>query len=498
VTAGRPRRGAAARLAHNAGLTATAEVLSKLAALVFFALVARRLGDETLGDWVFALAVSSLIWSFAGLGLDRMGMRDMARDPAAIDRLVVPMAAVKGAAALLMTAVAASLFAALGEGARVVTLVAITGAGVAVGLSASTAQTVFAASERMELYFFTKVPWGFANAQTGSAIVLAGGGIVLAAAVSNGVVALVGITWSFVLVARHFGAPSRSLRVRTWPGMLRRAVPFTLQEMLGQIVFRFDMVLLALLTASAVVGAYGAAYRMLEATLFLVWSIGYAVVPMYSYLQDAGRRGELAHVYEGSLKLALIVMAPIATTLVVCAEPVVDLVYGLPQYDDAVPVLRLLGPAIAAYAVGHLAGMLVLVRRPGRVTVIATGAVAAFNVAACLLLIPWLDAEGAAVATLASELLLAVLGLWLARRAVPGARLGWALVTPLLAAGAMAAAMLPLAATLWLALPVGAAVYAGALLLLERRRLRDDLAMFRSIAARRPEPVMHVEEPAIT
>ena len=275
--------------------------------------------------------------------------------------------------------------------------------------------------------------------------------------------------------------------------MLRRATPFTLQEMLGQVIFRFDTVLLALLTASAVVGAYGAAYRLLESTLFLAWSIGYAVVPMYSYL----RGGELAHLYEGSLELALMIMAPIAAVLLVCAEPIIDLIYGLPQYEDAVPVLRLLAPAVAVYAIGHLAGLLVLVRRPGRVTVIATGAVATFNITACLVLIPWLAAEGAAVATLASELLLAVLGLWLARRAARDARLGWALVSPLAAAAAMAAAMLPVAGTLWLALPVGAVAYVVVLLALERRRLRDDLTLFRSIAARRPEQAVAVEEPAI-
>jgi O-antigen/teichoic acid export membrane protein len=137
----------------------------------------------------------------------------------------------------------------------------------------------------------------------------------------------------------------------------------------------------------------------------------------------------------------------------------------------------------------------VLVRRRGRVTVIATASVAAFNVTACFALIPWLEAEGAAIATLASETLLAVLGLWLARRAAPGARLTWALLTPLAAAAAMGAAMLPLADTLWAALPAGALAYGVAVLALERHRLRDDMALFRSLAARRPDVA---EEPALS
>jgi O-antigen/teichoic acid export membrane protein len=487
-------RGAAARLLRNGALTASAEVLARVVGVVFFALIARRLGDEALGDYAFALAASSLIWTFAGLGLDRMGMRDMAREPAAIDRLVVPMATLKALAALAMTALAVGGLALLGHSTQVLALVALLGGSMAIALASSTVQTVFAASERMELFFITKVPWSFTAAVSGIVVILAGGGIVLAAAVSAVVVGVVGLAWCCVLLVRIYGAPDPLPRVRSWPGMLRAAVPFTFQEMLGQVIFRFDTVLLALLTASAVVGAYGAAFRVLEATLFLAWSVGFAVMPMYSYLQGADRGGELARVYEGSLKLAMVVMAPVSAVLLVCAEPVVDLIYGLPQYDDAVPVLQLLAPAIAVYSIGHLAGMLVLVRRPGRVTVIATGAVAAFNVVACLVLIPLFEAVGAAVATLASEALLAVLGLWLARRAAPGARLGWALLTPLAAGVVMGAAMLPLSDSLWVALPVGMAVYVLALVALEGRRLREDIAIFRSIAARRPEAV----EPVMT
>jgi O-antigen/teichoic acid export membrane protein len=357
----------------------------------------------------------------------------------------------------------------------------------AISLAGSTAQTVFAAAERMELFFITKVPWAFATSLSGVAVVLAGGGIVTAVAVSSLLVGVIGLAWATALVIRNFGAFHWSPRLGGWRGTLREAVPFTLQDMLGQIIFRFDTVLLALVTAAAVVGTYGAAYRMLEATLFLAWSIGFSVMPMYSYVAT---RHELERVYEGSLKLALLVMAPIATVLLVLAEPIVDLIYGLPQYADTVTILRLLAPAIAIYAVGHLTGTLVLVRRRGRVTVAVTGTVAIVNVAACTVLIPWLEGKGAAISTLLAEGLLAVIGLTLAHRVVPGARLAWALLTPVLAAIAMGLAMLPLDGSLWLALPVGAVTYALALLALEGRRLREDIALFRTIAARRPDAVI--------
>ena len=478
-------RSAVARIARNGALSATAEILSKIASLVLFALLAREFGQAALGDYVFAMAIASLIWSLTGFGLDRMTMRDVARDPTAMRRLVVPLAAIKVIASLAATAAVAGVLALAGRSAQTVALVAILGANTALGLGAATVQAVFAANERMEHVFLTKVPWAFAASLSGIAVLLAGGGIVAVALVSSGVVAAVGAVWAALLMVRLYGRPDARLRMRTWPGLLRLALPFGLQEMLGQVIFRFDTVLLGAIAASAVVGDYGAAYRMLEATLFIAWSVGYAVMPMYSYLRDDRN---LTLVYEGSLKLALALMVPIAVTFAVCARAIVDLVYGLPEFEGAVSVLRLLAVAVAVYSIGHLAGILVLVRRPGRYTVAATAVVALFNVVACAVLIPWLGANGAAIATLASESLLALAGVALAVRVVGLPRFVWVAGSPLLAAASMAAAMWPLRDRLELALPAGALAYLAVLAALEARRARSDLAVYRSIGGRSAAP----------
>jgi O-antigen/teichoic acid export membrane protein len=486
MTDDRPGGSGLVRLARNGGLNAAAEIFSKVCSLVFFALIARRLGESTLGHYVFALAITSLIWSFAGFGLDRMALRDIAREPEVMKRIAFPMATMKAAAAGVSAAVVALVLAVGGEDREAWSLVLILGGSTALSMATSTAQTIFAAHERMEYVFLTKVPWALLSAILGITIVLNGGGIVSATAVSALGVSILGNAWAWSIVRRRYGRPSRTLRIREWPGLFGKAIPFSFQEMLGQVIFRFDTVLLAAIAASAVVGAYGAAYRMLESTLFIAWSIGFAVMPMFSYLREE----PLTHMFEGALKMVLVLMAPIAAALFVCAPAVIDLVYGLPQYESSVEVLRLLAPAVAIYSVGHIAGLLVLVRRPGRVTVTVSAIVATVNIVACAILIPSIEANGAAIATLLSEGLLAVLGLILARRATGSTRLLWVAGTPVLAAVAMGLAMWPVSDTLWLALPIGAVVYGAVLLALEAHRLRDDIALFRSISAQRPEVVV--------
>jgi O-antigen/teichoic acid export membrane protein len=480
----------ARRVARNTVLRAAAEIVGKVASVVLFAYIARELGEGTLGEFVFALALSQIIWAVAGFGLDRMLLRDVARErEAAIDRLFWNMVAFKLSAGVTGVALAVLAVWLLGYSDTVQQLVAILGLSFIIVLVSSSAQTVFQAYERMEYYFYAAVPNKILAALFGIGALVLGGGIV-AVALGNLAAALLALVLAMLILGWRFMRPSPWVRPREWPRLARVSAPFGLQEVLGQIIFRMDIVLLSLFATNAMVGSYGAAYRVLEATLFLAWSIGTSVLPMYSYLQP-GEDPPLERVFEASLKFVVVVMLPVAVIMLVCAEAIVNLLYGLPDFDGAVPVMRWLAFAIVAYGVGHLAGVLVLVRRPGRVTVRAMAAVAAFNIAITLALIGPFDAEGVAAATLATEVVLAATALVLARRvtAVPSAwRVGG---SGLVAGSAMAAAMFPVRDELAIALPLGSVAYLAVLTLIEARRLGGDLAAVRGMlrSPLRPSPL---------
>lgn len=486
-----------ARIARNGGLNASADVLTKLFALAFFTLIARSYGASSFGHYVFALATTSLIWVFGGLGLDRMATRDIARNPDAMRRLVVPLGVMKATFALLATGILTGVLVLSGEDAEATRLVLILGSAVAFGLAASVVLSVFAANERMEYVFLVRVPWSLATTITGIVVILLGGSLELAASTAS-LGALVGLLLAWTVLLRHYGRPERVLRLPEWPRILREAFPFGAQEMLGQVIFRLDIVILAAFAASAVVGDYGAAFRLIEATLFIAWSVGFAAEPMFAYVEaDDGAR-PLTRILEGASKLVLLVMAPIATVLCVCAEPIVSLLYGLDEHAAAVGLLQLLAPALAFYAVGHLAGLVVLLRRPARDTLLLSGGVAVINVVACLALIPAFEARGAAVSTLVAEGLLAAGGLLLCRRVTGPLRLRWTFGTPLAGAAVMALVMLPVAGDLWLAVPLGAVAYLATVALLEFRRLPEDLRLFRSLRSTRPGAALAlVEEPVV-
>jgi O-antigen/teichoic acid export membrane protein len=453
------------RIAANTAIRIAAQVVVRVLALVAFAVLARELGAGALGQIAFALAVVQLIQPVAALGLDRMTVRDVARRRGALGELWFDVLALKLVVTAAALALAVGVVAVAGQGSREVAIVALLSVMGVSSVAVYSADAVFQALERGEWVALATLPMGVLNAAAILVAVLAGGDVVAVAA-AMAAAGLVSAAIAVVLVRRLAGRPPMRARPRGWPALARRATAFGVHEVLGQLIFRFDTVLLGLLAAAIAVGEYGAAFKLLEGSLFVAWALGTAVLPGLSALPPERLRG----VYVGALKAALALVLPVAVTLAVLAEPVIELVYG-DGFDGAEPLLRILAAALVLYAIGHIAGLVVLVRRGGRVTIAYTSAAAATHVVLCVVLIALFDATGAAAATLVTEGVIAVSAVVLAARVA-----GWPQplrdLGPVLLAGAvMAAVLVVLHEELWIAVPLAGAAYLGVVALGEGRDL---------------------------
>ena len=106
---------------------------------------------------------------------------------------------------------------------------------------------------------------------------------------------------------------------------------------------------------------------------------------------------------------------PLAILAVAIPGQLLHLAYG-GGYGSAADALRLLAPAIVLYPISFMCGYMLVAQGHVRPLVTVYGIVAAENIAANLVLIPWLSLRGAALGTSISELL-ATIGLALAARA---------------------------------------------------------------------------------
>lgn len=460
------------------------EVVAKLASVAFYVAVARELGEGGFGDFMFALSFTTLLLVASGFGTEDLVAREVARDRSRLDDYLSNALAVKLASSVALLALAAAFVNVAGYSADTRVAVYLVGAGVAVENFGRTLGSVFQATERMELLSISLIVQRVATAGAGIAVLAAGGGILEVSLVFFGG-SLLGLAVAGVVMRRYVARPRMTIdRTRWWP-ILQAGIPIGLVTMVLTVLIKVDQVLLSFLEGgdNSEVGFYGAAFRVVEATMFISWSFAAAFLPWVAHRgPEEGER--LAQGYELVLKALSAVLVPIGVAFVVLAEPLIELLYG-EAYEPAVEPLRWLGVTTVFYGLNMLASTLLVARdRPldfARICAV----VVVLNITLNLILIPPLGATGAALAAAISSVALALMGAYRIAGLTGRLRVQRSFAGPVAAGAAMAGAMLAVPLPLVPEAALGSAVYLLVLYLVERRLFPDDFALARSLLARR-------------
>jgi O-antigen/teichoic acid export membrane protein len=470
------------RILANTAYRAIADLGSKLASLVLLVVMARRLGDAGFGVFSFSLALVTLVTALADFGQDRVLTREVARSRDRLGLYFPNFLALKTILALPAVAFAVLVATLFGTDSETRAVIGLLGAGVAAELLTQTCFATFQAYERHVFIPIALISQRLATAAVGIAALLLGAGVVAVAAIY-----LVGAILAFALAAglllRYVSRPQLRLRPRTWWTLMRVAAPIGAAGVFGTVLFRVDTAMLAAYEPQNVVGDYGAAYRLFESTLFLGWSVGGAVYPVFSRLTLA-TSPPVGFVYERALKLVVGLTLPVAVGVTALVEPVIDLLYGA-EFKEAAGALALLAPSMVLYPIAYIGLLLLVSQDRVRVATFVLAAVAAQNILGNLVLIPWLSLDGAALGTTFSQALLAATILIVSLRSTE--RLAWTrmLSGPVVASVVEAVVMLVLRDEFAVAIVAGAAVYVASLTLFERSVFPEDARIFWRLLRRR-------------
>lgn len=469
----------------NTLFRAGGEIGGKLASLVLFALLAREVSTGSLGTFVLALAWGEVAMTPVGLGIDRYLLRRVAKDHSMVEPMFFNALALKLARGVPVLAGSAMLVWLLGYGEdRALTVILIT-VGTFFETLSRTHVGVFNAFERGDLVAVTIVVQRFGAAALGLAALSAGMGVVaVAAAFAVGGALRLGL--SALLLHRRFGTPALVLPREARRELTSRSLVFSAQDLFGLVIARADVLMLAALASSAVVGIYGSAYRLLDATMFIGYSLAGAFSAMFTYLGH-DTEPTVRAMFQRAIKLSLVTLVPVAVSYAVLAEPICRLVFGDDLAAAAEP-LRILAPVVAIWGMVVLAGSLVVSREEPKRLLVVVAVAAVANLGLNVALIPPLDEQGAAVAMLLSTILYAALAMGIAVRSVRGVSLAQTVLPPLGAGAAMAIPMAALSGLLPIALLAGGAAYLGAYVLLERAIAPLDLEFALSMVRARLRP----------
>jgi O-antigen/teichoic acid export membrane protein len=473
----------ARRILANVGWRALSDIGSKAITLVLYAVIARQLGADGFGVFVFGLAFVTLVTTLANFGQDGILTREVARDRGLLSRYFANTLVLKLALALPALAVALAVAWSIGMSEEARWVIVFLGLAVVVESLTQTCFAAYQAFEHLSLMPVVVITQRVVTTIPAIVAMLLGAGVVAVSAI-YAAGTLVSIVLALALLYRRIARPRFELDLHSWWPLMRVAAPLGIAGVFITVLLRVDTAMLAFYKSDAVVGNYGAAYRLFEATLVVGWSVTAAVYPVFSRL-TRDSEPPLGLVFERSLKLVLAPTLPLAIGAIVLGDSLVRLVYGS-DFDEAAGALAWLAPAIVLYPLAQVCAALLIARdRQGTVAVVY-GVVALENVLANLVLIPAFSLDGAAAGASLSQLLIAIPFFLLAWRTAGPIQVWRILAAPLLASALSAVAMVALRGSFGLALAAGALVFVGALVFFERRFYPGDVTAMIAIVRRRP------------
>ncbi len=479
-----PDSSASKKVAFNAAARGGGEVFAKLASVVFFLAVARDLGAGAFGDLMFALSYTTVLTLPSGFGTEELIAREVARDQRRVHDYAANVMAIKVVLTVVLLGLAELIVVLGGYSHDVKLAVLVVGLSVGIENLGRTWGAVLQAYQRMEFISVSLIVQRVLTAAAGVAVLVAGGGLLAVSFVMLGS-AVVGFTVLTLLMDRRVVHVLPRFDRSRWMGLLKAGVPIGAVGVMMVGLVKIDQTLISFLSdgGNKEVGYYGAAFRLIEATMFIGWSFSAAMLPWFS--SQEGGREHLAKGFELGTKATAVVLVPVGLAFILFAEPIIDLLYGS-QYDAAVAPLRFLGAMVVFLGINDLAAVLVIARERPLAFAAAAASVLVGNVGLNFVLIPAYGASGAAFTAALSAFILFLLGFGLVRSLTGGVRLVRSLAGPFLA-GALAAPVV-----LFGGLPVipsavaGLVVYAVALAGFERLRYPEDLATYVALVRRQP------------
>jgi len=244
-----------------------------------------------------------------------------------------------------------------------------------------------------------------------------------------------------------------------WGYLLREGLPVGAGMVLRRISWYVDTFVLMALTTVASVGLFSAAYRVVQMVNVIPFTLSVPLFPVLSRLAVESH-DRVFSLYDKAQKIFVLLGLPIGLWIVLLGPQLMVLLFGQ-NYDAAGTTLRIMGGVAVLLFLNSLFVYLfsALGKQKLYMAVIAMSLL--INLLLDLALIPLWDIEGAAIATLCSELTLYVAGILLLARFGQVTALLQLLLKPLIAAGLAAPLLLwPLVSGSWTSLIVGSAAFA--------------------------------------
>ncbi|MDD5638422.1 MAG: flippase [Candidatus Pacebacteria bacterium] len=258
-----------------------AEGISK--GLMFFLtiLIARYLGAEGYGIFSFAFAFVALFAVLADFGLSTLTIREVAREKSLARKYIDNIATIKLILGIITFGLIVGIIQFLEKTPEVKTLVYLAGICVIIQSFTEFFQSIFRAFEKMQYEALSKIIYSLLLFSIAGFILWKNLGIKLLV-YSYIIAAIIALIFTLILVRKKFTKFRVEIDFEFWKKLLKESWPFTLTLIFAVIYFKIDIVMLSFMKNDTAVGLYSAAKNTLVGLGIITFIICATVYPIFS------------------------------------------------------------------------------------------------------------------------------------------------------------------------------------------------------------------------
>lgn len=385
------------QLARNTLMLTAASIAQKLIAFLYFALIARTIGEEATGSYFIALAMVTTIGVLDDVGLTAVTIREVAKTPEKAKELVRNVIGIKMITMPLTIVLALVLPGWRGFDAETIMLVELA---IAVMLLDTLSISMYGVLRGMHQLKYESM--GIFIGQTLTAIYGATMLLTGSTDLRQLVIALIiGSAWNMLFasyqVVKRLGLDAFKPSYSQAGPMLRMSFMFFLAAVFVKVYSYIDSFTIEEFLGKGAVGIYAVAYKFTYAFQFLPLAFVGALYPTMSSL--AHKPEELNKVLIKAEWYLAMLAAPIVFGIFALAPEIIDFFYGA-DYVQAGPVLGVLIFVLLFIFLDFPIGSLLNATGNQAIKTGLMGGAMVINIVGNLLLVPEYGIMGAAIAAL--------------------------------------------------------------------------------------------------
>ncbi len=205
---------------------------------------------------------------------------------------------------------------------------------------------------------------------------------------------------------RRFGTIKLFINTGIWRVFLRESFPYFLMTVFSLIVSRMDAILLGIMKSEEAVGLYGAANQIVLALGIIPVVLVKAVLPRFASLHE--QKAVLRNFFNKMFWASLLMGAVISLAVYLGAPRLIPMLYGK-EFAKSIPALQLLVWSFFIISFSTITSFFVIAMNKQTFVMKVLGVAALVNVILNLILIPLYSFMGAAIANIATQVLLFII-----------------------------------------------------------------------------------------